>query len=269
MQVVCSIEQTVKEICMFRMGRFPIQIPLCLFWTWSSPMVVYKINKSASPSQIVYKNNIPRRFSDTRENFGGSNLKQGYCNLPVTESRICYQLKEISSSSNTENRILGDDRRLCRDDSVPALGEGRVDFQMLSGYFVNAGAVNKRPSKAFGNIINIINNSSCTTVHEVPAEITNPEPLFEKRLQQQSSSRSTLQGGTKLVDIKLKTVKWEVSNFSTSRTFDTVRCIKDRLGDFLSEDINRGSMVSSRTGTAYKYTRTEGSNICDTFIFQR
>ena len=82
-----------------------------------------------------------------------------------------------------------------------------VDFQKVSGYTVNAG-VNKRPSKAFGNIIiNSISNSSCTTVHEVPAEATNSQPSFEKRLQQQSSSRSTLQGRTELVDIKSKTVK--------------------------------------------------------------
>ena len=48
------------------------------------------------------------------------------------------------------------------------------------------------------------------------------------------------------MDIKSKTVKWKVSNFSPGRTFDTVRCIKDRLGGFLSEDINRRGMVSSR-----------------------
>ena len=86
-------------------------------------------NKSSSLhlSQIVYKNNsIPRQFSNTKENFGGNNLKQGYC---------------------------------------------RVDFQKLSGYIVNVGGVNKRPSEAFGNIIiNSIRNSFYTTVHEVPAE---------------------------------------------------------------------------------------------------
>ena len=61
---------------------------------------------------------------------------------------------------------------------------------------VNAGGVNKRPSQAFGNIIiNSVSNSSFTTVHEIPAETTNLQPLFEKRLQQQSSSRCTLQRG--------------------------------------------------------------------------
>ena len=132
------------------MEGFPVQIPLSVFWTWSSPTVVYKINKSASlhPSQIVYKNNsIPQRLSNIRENFRGNHLKQGHCNLPVTESRICYKLKEISSSPNTtENRILRDDNRLGGDDNVPALGEGRVDFQKVSGYIVNAEGVNKRPS---------------------------------------------------------------------------------------------------------------------------
>ena len=70
------------------------------------------------------------------------------------------------------------------------------------------------------------------------------------------------------MDTKPNTVKWEVSNFSPGRTFDTARCIKDRLGGFLVEDINRRSMVASRTDTSYKYTRTEGSKICDTYILQ-
>ena len=70
------------------------------------------------------------------------------------------------------------------------------------------------------------------------------------------------------MDIKSKTVKWEISNFSPGRTFDTVRCIKDWLRGFLSEDSNRRSMVSCRTGTTYKYTRAESSKICDTYILQ-
>ena len=134
-------------------------------------------------------------------------LKQGYCGLPVTKSRFCHKPKEIISSPNTENRILGDNNRLSGDDDVSASGEGAVDFQKVSGYIVKAG-VNKRPRKAFGSIfINSISNSSCTVVHEVP-------------------------GGTKLVDIKPKTVKWEVSKVPPGQTFDTARCMKDRFGGF-------------------------------------
>ena len=99
----------------------------------------------------------------------GANLLQG----PVCQSSV-LSIREISSSPNTENRILGDNNRLSGDDSVPASGEGRVDFQKVSGYIVNAGGVNKRPINAFGDIIiNGISNSSCTTVHEVSAETTN------------------------------------------------------------------------------------------------
>ena len=64
--------------------------------------------------------------------------------------------------------------------SVAALGECRIDFQNVSGYVVNAGSANKRPPKAFGRIIiDSINNLSCPIVHEVTAEATNPQPLFE------------------------------------------------------------------------------------------
>ena len=158
------------------MRAFPRRITFSVFWTLSSPKVVYKINESANlhPSKIVYKNNgIPRRFSNVRKNFRESNLIQGYCGLPVKESRICHKLKEINSP-NTRNRMLRDDLRLGGDDSVRVSGEGRFNFQKVSGYTVNVGGVNKRPSNAFGNIIiNSISNSSCTTVHEVPAETTN------------------------------------------------------------------------------------------------
>ena len=73
------------------------------------------------------------------------------------------------------------------------------------------------------------------------------------------------------MDIKPKIAKWvisKVSTFSPGRTFDTVRCIKDRLWDFMSEDNDRRSMVSSRKGTAYKYTRVEGSKICNNYFLQ-
>ena len=79
----------------FRMGEFSVRIPMSVFWPRSSPKV------------------------DTRESFGGNNLKQGLCDLPVTESRICYKLKEISSSPNIENRYLGNYNRLSGDGSVP------------------------------------------------------------------------------------------------------------------------------------------------------
>ena len=208
---LCSIELTVKKLCTFRMGRFPVRIPLSVFWPRSKPKVVYKINKIVSlhPLQTIYKNNsITQRLSNTRENFGGNNLKQEHCDLPVIESRICYKLKERSFSPNTENRILVDNNRLGGDDSVPASEEGRINFQKVLVYIVNEGGVNKRPSKAFRNIIiNSISNSSCTTAHEVLAETTISRPLFEKRLHHQSSSRFTLQEGTQLVDINPKSVK--------------------------------------------------------------
>ena len=58
----------------------------------------------------LYKNNsIPRRLSNTRENFGGNDLKQGQCDLSVTESRISYKLKEISSSQRTEFLMMAID----------------------------------------------------------------------------------------------------------------------------------------------------------------
>ena len=57
---------------------------------------------SLHPLQIVYKNNsIPQRLSNARENFGGNNLKLGHCHV----LNLGF-IKEISSLSNTENRIL-------------------------------------------------------------------------------------------------------------------------------------------------------------------
>ena len=86
--------------------------------------------------------------------------------------------------------------------SVPTSGEGSANVQKLAGYIFNARCVNKRPSKAFGNIITKA-LAIIPVTHEVPAETANSQPLLEKRLQQQSSSRCTLHRGTKLVDITL------------------------------------------------------------------
>ena len=42
---LCSIEQTVKEICAFRTTAFPVRITLSVFWTQSSPKVFTKLMK--------------------------------------------------------------------------------------------------------------------------------------------------------------------------------------------------------------------------------
>ena len=154
-----------------------MEIPLSVFWTWFSLKVVYKINKSVSlhPLQVVYKNkNISRRFSNTRKSFGGNILKQRHCNLAATELVFVINSKKLVLHPTQRIDFFRDDSRLSEDDSVSVSGVGRVDFQKLSGYIADAGCVNKRTSKAFGNIIiNSISNSLCTTVQKIPAEITN------------------------------------------------------------------------------------------------
>ena len=94
------------------------------------PQGVYKINESSNLHPI-------RQFSNIRKNFRGSNLKQGYCDLPDKKSRICHKLKEITFSPYTENRILRDDHRLGGDDSVSVSREGRIDLQKVSRYILS------------------------------------------------------------------------------------------------------------------------------------
>ena len=103
---------------------------VCALDSFQPQEVVYKINESSNLHPI-------RQFSNIRKNFRGSNLKQGYCDLPVKKSRICHKLNEITFSPYTENRILSDDHRLGGDDSVPVSGEGRVDLQKVSRYILS------------------------------------------------------------------------------------------------------------------------------------
>ena len=196
--------------------------------------------------QNVYENNsITRQFSNNNKKCGANNCKRGHCDLPIRESRIFYKLKDISSSPNTENRILTDDGRLGGDDSVFTSGEGRIDFREVSAYIANAGSVHKRPSQAPHNIIiNRISDSFCTTLYGLRAETTNSQPFLEKRLQQQSSSKSILHVATKLVDIKPKTVKQDVFTFSPGRIFDKVGCIKDKLRGWFCQKTSVGGVWS-------------------------
>ena len=66
---------------------------------------------------------------------------------------------------------------------------------------------------------------------------------------------------------KRTSANWEASNFSSARTFDTVRYIKDELEGFRVLR-QRRSMVSRKTGCVYKYNRTKYSKICDNYILQ-
>ena len=74
----------------------------------------------------LYKNNsIHRRLSNTRENFGGNNLKQGQYDLSVTESRISYKLKEISSSQRTEFLMMAIDSVELSQEKVESISKRR------------------------------------------------------------------------------------------------------------------------------------------------
>ena len=77
----------------------------------------------------LYKNNsIPRRLSNTRENFGGNNLKQGQYDLSVTESRISYKLKEISSSQRTEFLMMAIDSVELSQEKVESISKRRKNI---------------------------------------------------------------------------------------------------------------------------------------------
>ena len=70
------------------------------------------------------------------------------------------------------------------------------------------------------------------------------------------------------MDFKPKAVKYEVNILRPGRAFDTVRHIDDKLVGFFSYDISREELFSPRTGAACKYTRTDGSKICNTNVLQ-
>lgn len=270
--LLCSIGQTFQEICTFRVGWFPLRIPMSLLWPRSSSKVVHKTNQSPHfhSSQIVHKDNsLPRRFPNIRQNFGTINTEPGHCHLLVGKPRICDKLEEISVGTNAKNRVFGNGHRFCGDDSVSSSGESRIDFQKVSGYVVNAGSNNKRSIKAFGNsLLHSFSNSSSPIVHEIPAETTDPQSLLKEKLQQQSNSGSPLQRGINVVDIKPKSVKREVYNFSQSRTYDTVRCIKNRVGSILPKDINRGCMVTEGTSLTHQCPGIKSSKVCHPNILQ-
>ena len=97
---MCPIEKTVDDIFTFQVGHLPVRIPLSVFWTWSSPKVVYKTNESASlhPLQIVIKNSsIPRCFSDTRENFGRKILSR---------DTVTYLVQDLGFVKNLKKSVL-------------------------------------------------------------------------------------------------------------------------------------------------------------------
>ena len=98
--VCVPIEKTVDDIFTFQVGQLPVRIPLSVFWTWSSPKVVYKTNESASlhPLQIVIKNSsIPRCFSDTRENFGRKILSR---------DTVTYLVQDLGFVKNLKKSVL-------------------------------------------------------------------------------------------------------------------------------------------------------------------
>ena len=104
------------------------------------------------------------------------------------------------------NRILGDNNRLAVDDSVPP-SEGRVNFQKMSGYIVNAGGVKKDLGKLLGTL-------SSTALAILPA------PLYMRYLRRQQIHNLCLERdyNSKLALDPLSKEKlyWWISNLSPS-----------------------------------------------------
>ena len=130
---LCFIEQTVTEICTFQMGEFPVQISLSVIWTWSSPKVIYKINKFYIRITVYLDDFL----------ILGKILEETILSMDT----VIYLLQKLAFVINLKKSALHPIQRMeflgMFIDSVEKMvslpQEGRVNFQKVSGYIVNTG----------------------------------------------------------------------------------------------------------------------------------
>ena len=103
---LCPIEQTVKEICTFRMGRFPVRKSLSVFWTWSSPRVVTKLIKV--PVSILHTSYI--RVIVYLDDF--LILKKTLEETILSKDTVIYLLQNLGFVINLRKSVLHPTQRI-------------------------------------------------------------------------------------------------------------------------------------------------------------
>ena len=233
------------------MGVNAVRVSLPLLWTSPSTSNIYKINESpycftAAPKYSP--NNISERHADNSQVSTGIDLSTRHCDLAPAESRICTELKEVSSGTILKNRIFGNCYRLNKNGNLIASGEAckinvtmRTSSREQRDYHHGPNKVNRETR------INWPSNTASTTSSSILATFANPGIKTFEMLSCQSTFRQGCKARTFLVNRKFKALQWKVPYFASNRLMHINGCINQGLGGRMLRDINRWTMVTGGT----------------------
>ena len=254
----------IAEVHQIQMGGNDLRVPMPMFRPRTGTQTFHKIIES--PHVVTQKtehqiDNLSGRHSPVRSFEGGNRDGQGLSTLPVTKSRVCYKLGEISIGPHKGDRIPRNDHKQCANDYLPHRGESNkahedvqesIDFQK---HDVEEIEQIDRETGRHGT-----SHHSMHVTNQIPS--TNTYTIHPPRelLRSKGGFGSAVQKGTVMVggEPPIKTGKTYINN-SPGPNYPLRRSENRGVGSRMPQSGDRGTMVQEGEGPSYKQPGTDCS----------
>ena len=267
------IAQRFQEADTLSLVRESLRIPVSMFWTGTCAKNFYKNSEGAYgiTKEIKYQSNY---IFGRHDNDGVISRiivdSQRHSNLPPATLGFCNQFEKISSSSNSEDRILRFDNRFCGDDPIfdrPKIRENNV---VVFTSIRKPKTVDFRFNKVDrGDVVHSASSFACKDSISLFATAANTVITKQQKLFPINKVEQKFQGGTVMVNQQLETLQWPVPFTTSTTSSDANRCIQNWMGGNMQGSKNWGSLVKGGTEASYQYTGASGSQISPHNIYKK
>uniref|UniRef100_A0A8W8JUE2 Uncharacterized protein n=1 Tax=Magallana gigas TaxID=29159 RepID=A0A8W8JUE2_MAGGI len=220
----------------------------------------------------VTAGNLSGRYSTSESNQRRVDEGQRFPYLVITQPGVVDKLEEISSRTNTNNRVLGSNSRFSRNECLPSSRQNSEYKNEMSKSFRIRPHYNPRIGK-FSWIIecNSGGSNSSLTLCQGITNVQNEMSDQRKELQEQNKSVSGVQNRNFLVNSTIAGLEWETNNNKRARLSNRDGCIHDGVGVPLPifPNKNGGTMEPSIEKTSHKCIRTESCKYCSKISNQK
>ena len=229
-----SLTQRISEIRSVSMGRKNLYFSMPLFRARPSPTVVYETHESTSIiiEKTEHTNDyLFRRHFIASQKHGRGNTGSGHCDIPPSKPGISDKCKEVNSDSLSFSSILGNDDKLCRNETVFASGENRQNHKSMrvtapTRNCLGPGA-NKTNRKA---LLHGLSSDACSSSLQISSGSANSGISQPGFLQHTSETIQGGKGRVNLVEKQSLSEQWEYPSFQSPRNGDQNRCLEEGVG---------------------------------------
>ena len=255
----------LTRVRLFQLERETLSICMPMFSPCPGSFSVHQTDENSHFDNSTFEredNYLPRRHLFDGSIQGRVVCSEGYLNLPLAKSRLCFEHEKISFGAMSTNRVFGYCNRFNQDESLPSRREDRKDKKSLQVTSQAEGGHSARPSSIVGEVNSLSHSCSASSLTlQGDSETTDPLSLQRQFIRGQFDIKSGSQIRDALVDSETRFEQRTVSALRTSSTSNSNGCLQIRLGSSLSGAARRRPVVGREKEKAHKCVRAESSAV--------